>query len=99
MPSSAVEGDKVQILMQVSQLIMKTFYSSRNCPFIKWEIIDKVTKQPVSSVKFDGYIKTESGYLEIASKWRNSCFAEFDMPKNDVIVRFEINKDGQLLKS
>ena len=95
MPSSAVEGDKVQILMQVKSTYDENLsIAAGTAPFIKWEIIDKVTKQPISSVKFDGYIKTESGYLEIAANGETAVFAEFDMPKNDVIVRFEINKDG-----
>ncbi len=95
LPSSVASGDKVQVLIQIKSTYKTDLTEvDENAPFYKWEITDKTTNKPLPSVKYYGYAEKDTGNIEILANGETAILAEFEMPENDVNVKFEINKDG-----
>ena len=95
LPSSAVPRDKVQVLVQIKSSFKTNLTEiDGNAPLFKWEITDKTSNTPIPSVKYYGYVESDTGNVELSANGETIFLAEFEMPENDVNIKFEINKDG-----
>ena len=94
-PSSVAAGKKVQVLVQVKSTFKRDLTEADgSAPEFKWEITNKATNKPVSSVKYYGYVEKDTGKIEISANGETVLLAEFEMPEHEVNIKFEINKEG-----
>ncbi|WP_010245981.1 Athe_2463 domain-containing protein [Acetivibrio cellulolyticus] len=94
-PSSAIAGDTVLIGIVVKSTINRDLSKTNgNAPLFKWEITDKTTNKPITSVTYAGYSEKDTENLDLPTNSEKVLYAAFAMPESDVNIKFEINKDG-----
>lgn len=97
LPTSATAGDRVQVSVVIKSTFNKSLTKAAgDAPLFTWQITNKTTNTPISTVTYKGHSDKPSGNLEIPAKGEMLLYAEFVMPNSDVNIKFEINKDGKM---